>query len=352
MKKSYLFSFLLLVSLLSSCGLVHNLPYSQNPNRDENPNLWYSFVDQNGNFYPDNWKKTYGAPTNRAAKQPFSLMKIASDKNSGEQLMAFERSTMLRLSKRVANKKRVFILVHGFNADAESVVKQYEYIASHIITDPKNDEIIRFYWDGLKSTSPFRSAKNWFSAASFSQMAGEFGLRRILNNMADKDVYLISHSRGASVVLSALSNPEYSQKFAEQAKDIHNVDIQRAKPLLENKNRITCILLAPAVGIGEFQYMDTVAQEKKFVTLSPQVKKIHITINSSDKMLKKFFGFLSTKLNPTDLGYKDDTYNELTKHYSIFAKTDFTGMESHDFNRYIRNPKFKEMLREENIKVR
>lgn len=351
MNKRYFFYIIIVISLFTSCGLIHNLPDSASPNTGVDPNLWYSFVDQNGNFYPDNWKKNYGIPSNKAARDPYSLMKIATDRGDREQLLAFERSNMLRLSKRIAPKKRVFILVHGFNADEESVVKQYKYIANHIVTNPKTDEIIRFYWDGLRSTSPFRSAKNWFSAASFSQMAGEFGLRRILNNMANKDVYIISHSRGASVVMSAISNPEFNSSFSAQAKDIHNVDIERAKPLLENKNRITCIMLAPAIGLSEFQYTDTLSGTKKFVELSQQVKKIHITINGTDKMLKKFFGFLSNKLNPTDLGYKADSFNALKKNYTIFSMTDFTGMSSHAFSSYIRNPKFKQMLRAESIQV-
>lgn len=352
MNKKYFLYLVAILGLFASCGLVHNLPDSPSPNTAADPNLWYSFVDQNGNFYPDNWEKNYGIPYDKAARTPYSLMKIASDKGDQENLLAFERSNMLRLSKRIAPKKRVFILIHGFNADAASVVNQYKYISDHIMINPKKDEIIRFYWDGLRSTSIFRSAKNWFSASSFSQMAGEFGLRRILNNMSDKEVFIISHSRGASVVMSAITNPEYNSSFSTEAKDIHKIDIERAKPLLENNNRITCIMLAPAIGLSEFQYTDTISNEKKFVTLSPQVRKIHITINGTDKMLKKFFGFLANKLNPTDLGYKDDSFNTLKKHYSIFSMTDFTGMRSHNFSRYIRNPKFKQILREEAIQVR
>jgi len=254
------FYFFALVLLLSSCGLLHNTPYSQNPNREEDPNIWYSFVDQNGNFYPDNWRQSFGNPPKKASKEPFSLMKIAEDRKEEELLLTFERRNMLQLSKRVAPKKRVFILVHGFNADSKEVLKPYQYIHSLIQTNPKNDEVIQFFWDGLRTNSPFRSAKNWFSATSFSQTAGEFGLRRLLNNMADKDIYIISHSRGASVVLSALNNPVYKEKFVEQTKDNHHVDVARAKPLLENNNRITCIMLAPAVGIEEFQVPDSLHQ--------------------------------------------------------------------------------------------
>lgn len=131
--------------------------------------------------------------------------------------------------------------------------------------------------------------------------------------MADKDVFIISHSRGASVVMSAISNPEYNSSFSAQAKDVHNVDIERAKPLLENKNRITCIMLAPAIGLSEFQYTDTASNTKKFVNLSSQVKKIHITINGTDKMLKKFLDSYRTNLIQLILDTKRKVITPLRK---------------------------------------
>lgn len=338
--------FILLV-LITSCGVMHNAPISQRPNGFVKPNISNSFVDQNGNFYPDNWRKTYGNPPRNGKRDAYSLMKIATDRGITDQLTGFEVKKLKEFKERVKTKKRVFVLVHGFNASNEEVNESYGYIQKLIKVNSREDEIVRFYWDGLWTTNPFAGAKVWFTATSFSQMAGEFGLRRVLNAMSNKDIYIISHSRGASVVLSALVPPVLNEKFVKVAKEIHRVDVDHAKELLENKNRITCLMLAPAIGLVDFKSKEQGTDS--LCSLSSQVKKIHITTNSTDKMLKKFFGFLADKLTPTDLGYKDDVYNELIKHYPFFDKTDFSGMESHAFNSYIRNAKFKSMLKTNGI---
>jgi hypothetical protein len=161
MNKRYFFYIIIVISLFTSCGLIHNLPDSATPNTGVDPNLWYSFVDQMVISTPIIGRKIMAFLPIKL-RDPYSLMKIATDRGDREQLLAFERGNMLRLSKRIAPKKRVFILVHGFNADEESVVKQYKYISDHIVTNPKTDEIIRFYWDGLRSTSPFVLPKTGF----------------------------------------------------------------------------------------------------------------------------------------------------------------------------------------------
>ncbi|UIR57781.1 alpha/beta hydrolase [Sphingobacterium sp. SRCM116780] len=344
--------YLFLVIFISSCGIMHNVPSSQTPNSFVKPNIVNSFVDQNGNFYPDNWRKNYGNPPRNGKKDEYSLMKIATERGITDKLTGFEGNKLKELKEKVKSKKRVFILVHGFNAANAQVNESYSYIQKLIKTNTQDDEIIRFYWDGLSTSNPFGGAKVWFTATSFSQMAGEFGLRRILNAISNKDVYIISHSRGASVVLSALSTPPFNEKFAQETKEIHNVDVDGSKTLLENGNRITCIMLAPAVGLVDFKSKDLHNGDDSFRSFSPQVKKIHITINNTDNTLKKFVGFLSDKLNPTDLGYRDNVYNELIKHYDFFEKTDFSGMKSHEFNRYIRNSKFKTMLKENSISLK
>lgn len=55
------------------CYLLHVLRYiicsnQKNPNIKETPNIIYSFVDQNGNFYPNKWQKTFANPPNNAKK--------------------------------------------------------------------------------------------------------------------------------------------------------------------------------------------------------------------------------------------------------------------------------------------
>src|SRR5690606_17943217 len=99
--------------------------------------------------------------------------------------------------------------------------------------NPKTDEIIQFYWDGLTSQSILGGAKIWFDATNYSQMAGEFGLRRILNVISNKEVYIISHSRGASVVVSALNSTIIAENTKQKTAEEHNVDFESATHLLE-----------------------------------------------------------------------------------------------------------------------
>jgi len=345
------FFYVIFLFVLASCGITHNVPKGPYPNSFDKPNIVNSFVDQNGNFYPDNWRKTYGEPPKSGDINAYSLMKIATEKGIEKQLKSFEKTRMLAVSSKVKSKDRVFIFVHGFNAPSDEVNESYEYMRKLIKLNPTKDEVIKFYWDGLHTTNPFSGAKVWFSATSFSQMAGEFGLRNLLNSIHNKKIILISHSRGASVVLSALSSAAFSESFAKGTLENHNVDVSDVKKLAENGNDITCIMLAPAIGIDDFKIKDIVSGTDSFCTLSKQVKKIHITVNNTDVMLKKFVGFLSNKLKATDLGYKVDVCNELMKHYPIIKYTDFTGMKSHNFNKYIRNPKFKSLLKAEGIAV-
>ncbi|MCS4227248.1 MULTISPECIES: alpha/beta hydrolase [Sphingobacterium] len=348
--RGQLFYLFLLFSMVS-CDIAHNVPKDPYPNSFDKPNIVNSFVDQNGNFYPDNWRKTYGEPPKSGDVNAYSLMKIATEKGIESQLKGFEKTRMLAVGSKVKAKDRVFIFVHGFNAPSDEVNESYEYMRKLLKLNTNKDEVVKFYWDGLHTTNPFGGAKVWFSATSFSQMAGEFGLRNLLNSISNKKIILISHSRGASVVLSALSSATFSTSFAKGTLENHNVDVDGAKKLAENGNDIMCIMLAPAIGIEDFKSKDVEKGTDSYRTFSKQVKKIHITVNNTDVMLKKFVGFLSNKLKATDLGYKVDVYNELVKYYPFMQYTDFTGMKSHDFNKYIRNPKFKGMLKADGIAV-
>ncbi|WP_313028193.1 alpha/beta hydrolase [Soonwooa sp.] len=343
------FYFLIILFALSSCGAIHNTPKSQTPNKIESSSMAYSFVDQNGNFYPDNWSSQYGKPPKNAKSKEFSLKKLASEKGKEIELSASEKTKIAQVANSGKNKNRIFVFVHGFNASSEEVTKSYRAIKSQLNTTNK-DQIINFYWDGLVAQSMFGAGKIWFNATNNSQMAGEFGLRRLLNSYQNKDIYIISHSRGASVVLSSLSNPPFSKREIEDRKDDHNVDIDNDSKILQEKNNsIYCIMLAPAIGTKDFKSEDLKSGEDSYREFSPQLKKVHITINNTDPTLKKFLGFLSDKLKPTDLGYKSDAFDALKEHYDFLEKTDFSGQKSHNFDVYIRNPKFKVILKEFNI---
>ncbi|ADX68276.1 alpha/beta hydrolase [Weeksella virosa] len=333
--------YLLLLSLLTCCAAIHNVPTSQAPNNFIEPNTSGSFVDQNGNFYPNNWKKKYGKPPTNANRKEYSLMKIATEQQFDNELSIYEKNRLSAIANRVKSKKRVIIFVHGIDNDYMSSLKNYNKAKTYMNISTKQDEIINFYWDGLVNESLFGAAKVWISATTNSQMAGVFGLRRILNVMKNKDIYLISHSRGASVVLSALTNPSLKNSEIKRAENAHHVVFTNAPLLAENNNKIFCIMLAPAIG-----KMDFLTDDDELKHFSPQLKKMHITINNSDYVLGKGrIGFLSKNLIPSNFGYNEKLYNELLLSYPFLEKTDFTGMKSHDFRQYITNPKFVDILK-------
>jgi hypothetical protein len=333
--------FILIISFLTSCAAIHNVPASQNPNNFIQPNTTSSFVDQNGNFYPDSWLKEFGNPPKNANRRDYSLMKIATENNFQNKLTSYEELRLKAIKNRVKNKKRVIIFVHGIDNDYLVSLKNYNKARTYMNLNNEKDEVLNFYWDGLVNQSLFGAAKVWVSATTNSQLAGVFGLRRILNVIHDKDVYLISHSRGASVVLSALVNPSLKNSEIDLAQT-HHVDFSEAEELKENNNRIYSIMLAPAIGEVDFK-MDN----EQLKIFSPQLKKMHITINNTDYVLGKGkIGFLSRRFTATDFGYEEELFNELNKTYSFLEKTDFTGQNSHNFRDYITNPKFIGILKE------
>ena len=330
------------IAILTSCAAIHNVPTSQNPNNFIQPNTTSSFVDQNGNFYPDNWLKSYGKPPKNAGRRDYSLMKIATENNFQTKLTDYEELRLKNIASRVKNKKRVIIFVHGIDNDYLFSLKNYNKAKDYMNINSSNDEVMNFYWDGLVNESLFGAAKVWVSATTNSQMAGVFGLRRILNVIENKDVYLISHSRGASVVLSALVNPSLRESEIKRAEKAHHVDFTAAEPLIENNNNIYSIMLAPAIG-----KIDFTLDNDSLKVFTPQLKRMHITVNNTDYVLGKGkIGFLSKNLVATDFGYKIDLFNELSKNYSFLEETDFTGQNTHEFRDYITNPKFKSILKE------
>lgn len=330
-----------IVVLLTACSAMHNVPESQVPNNFIKPNITSVYVDQNGNFFPRQWKNTFGVPPKNATRKDYSLMKIAKENKIEKELTSFEKEHLNSISIRTKNKKRVFIFVHGINNSYMESLKNYNKLRSFMNLNTKKDEVVNFYWDGLKTNNIFGATKVWVSATTNSQLAGEYGLRRLLNALKNKDVYIISHSRGAAVVLSALANPALKSTEIKMVEKYHHLNINKADSLQENGNRIYSIMLAPAVGVKDFK-----DHNGNFKVFSPQLKMIHSTINETDYVLGKGkTGLLASSFTSTDFGYNPKTFEEVEKQYNFIINSNFTGQKSHDFRDYIENEKFVEILK-------
>lgn len=243
-------------------------------------------------------------------------MKLAKENNIENILINAENEHLSDFANRIKHKNRIIIFVHGINNSYLESLSNYNIAKSLMDLNVKKDEVVNFYWDGLKTNNIFGAAKVWVSATTNSQLAGENGLRRLLNTIKNKDVYIISHSRGASVVLSALANPALKTTERKIVQKYHHLNINEIEELKENGNRIYSIMLAPAVGVVDFK-----DEKGNYKSYSDQLKSIHSTINGTDFVLGKGkTGLLSKILTSTDFGYSPKTFSELNQQYLFLEK--------------------------------
>lgn len=294
----------------------------------------------------------YGPHPKNSKRYAYSLVTNAQERNLSTELLESEDEILQEIETKTKNSNRIFILVHGYNNGEASATSSYLEIRNKIKLN-EGDYLIDFHWDGMFSPTGLGSIKIWFNATGYSQLAGEYGLRKILNLFTAKEIFLISHSRGASVVLSALSTPPYDPKFARDTKEELGVIVGGSSPLIEQNNTINCVFLAPAVGQVDFRTADYYnSDESSYRKFTNQLVQIYITVNRQDPKLKKYVGFAADNFNPTDLGYDSAVFEELNKEYGIFRMKDFSGMKSHKFKSYIRNPLFLEVLEGMKIETR
>jgi hypothetical protein len=342
--------------LLASC-VTHNVPASPTPNRIQSARTATAFVDQNGTFYPDYWKN-FDEPPRSALKYAYSLTTMAGWSSGGLDSLRVEEDRILdQLGDFLAPKSRIFILIHGFNSGEERSEEAYELI-QNAIDLRESDAVLEFHWDGLVArggplSRPLGSGKIWFNATGYSQLAGARGLRRILNRLHGKEVVVIAHSRGASVTLSAFSDPPYHPTFAGDTRQAHNIDVFGNEPVANNGNRITAVFLAPAIGDVDFRTVRHYEGDRTYRPFGPQVVRIHHTVNSRDPVLRKPLGF-SDSFNPTDLGYKQSVTDSIAPHYArgFLTSQAISDLPVHDFTRYVTHSSFKPMLRSLGINTR
>ena len=352
---------LLVGAALSGCS-AHSFPLSNNfvypAGAGDSLEV---FADANGTLYPSGWQRYLHPRMSR--KRPGegrwmagSLLAQSSPKSRFRSLIERDELRQLQEIKGFALRhKRIFILVHGYNASVAESAAPFAAIESELDLKP-GDGVIRFYWDGLIGKG-VGAIKVWFNAANDSQLVGSRGLRDVLDQIDGREIYLFAHSRGASVVMSALGNPVHDARFFSKmtqhargwGKDYSN--FLSPGPLAEHGNSLHIVMLAPA--IDRIDFCDASEQPltskgfvcTKFRALGAQVKSFAYTVNSDDPILSK--SILSSRaFNPTGLGYRADVGRQLkTERYAIMQEYVFEKPESfHAFKDYAAHPVFLRML--------
>jgi hypothetical protein len=354
---------------LSGCAYRNNYPQTVLFPIDQNdPSVLRLYVDANGTFFPNKWQAQCPDQCKKL-KRDFSLLVESLKVPPFRTQIVADEARQLDITRRyLASHRRIFILVHGFNSDEKKIHKSYALIRSRIALEP-NDGVIEFYWDGLVKVPSDRAwsiapLKFWRDAAINSQTGGARGLRRILALAQNRTLVLISHSRGASVVLSALSNPPYRAKFVKrmEQRDLDLDDGINGSPGFLSPaplpagsgNTIRLLMLAPAIGCIDFQRPDFKQQTAK--TMSAQacanVRPLRVdflgyTLNDKDRVLGKYI-FPATWYNATDFGYKKDLGLQLSasENWGFMKSYLLKYPHRHDFDCYIADLEFGSMLKD------
>lgn len=349
---------LVLLMALPACSM-HNFPTIDRftgaaPESPLPPRTAQVFVDPNGSFYPSGWRG-YFRP-----HRPWKAASLLNQSRAGDPFRALieadEPRQLAELRRLGAGAQRVFVLVHGYNNSMKEARLAYEAIEAKLDIGP-GDRVVRFYWDGLIGHG-VGAGEIWFKAVGYSQVAGVRGLRKVLEQFPEQKLVVITHSRGASVILSALGDPVYNPDFRRRTIDVAASwgpayrDFLVQKPLPAKGGPIDVLMLAPAVDRVDF--CDAGEQPLEGAPVSfvcnrlrsfpTRVRTMRYTLNTRDPVLNKGFG-LASSFNPTGLGVKDETGVELKKDLPILDRYTLTpGMRKHAFRKYVESPTFEQML--------
>ena len=312
------------------------------------------FVDAEGTFFPERWRPPGLGPFGvwRAA----TLLGESMRRRDLGPLLRAERTRQLgELRAFLADKRRVFVFIHGFDNNQADAEEPYGMLSRRIDFEP-GDGVILFHWDGFDARIFTAQLHFWQAAANNSQMAGMRGLRPVLDLTGPgQKVFLISHSRGGAVILSALSNPRLSRGFAARTRRLpyaraeHLLDPPTLRPGARN---IHALMMGPAIGRVDFLVADCPARSGRNgracdrVRDFPRLASLDYTLNACDEVLDKFVG-LSAAFTPTGFGLVPEIGRRLAPDLArqgIVMRAHRVTPHDHVFPLYAADPVFSQML--------
>lgn len=215
--------------------------------------------DQDGDIYPRDsagvdWLRVKPSAYQSRFGGPFRLRDVR-DAQGNRPYPALrdqaQRDAQQALDQALQGAEMLVVLIHGFNNTHGEARTAYDLIRSRIDRDPAKTAYLEVFWDGLQLRSDKRRdmagyASFWPDALTYSNLAGQFGLRPLLNSIGHEvDLRFVTHSRGAAVALAALADPVYDPH-------IHRPETTDANRAFANPRirSIGIAAFAPAIGAG------------------------------------------------------------------------------------------------------
>lgn len=168
------------------------------------------------------------------------------------------------------------ILIHGYNNSVPAAAENFARIRSQLQHHPALRPLyLETFWDGMhRGPLTLRAPLlYWFDALTYSNLAGQVGLRSLINRRPlDLPVLFITHSRGAGVAFSCISDPVY---------DRHIKVGKYEASTLKSAPAVALLCLAPAIGNGH--------PLSDVQSALPANSSLGIGFNENDPALQKSF---------------------------------------------------------------
>lgn len=335
---------------LGACA--HNLPAADMPNSSTEAAQVRVYVDMNGVMYPPGWRSPRVVGERSVRRNHSIYAAVDGDESRLRLVHSAENAHLTAISTLAQQRKRVFVFLVGFNTSHGDTAVELRAMQDAVGLGP-DDLAVEFYWDGHDARFYLDAGRIWFWGAGSSQVTGQRGLRRVLNAVGDRPVVLVSYSRGASVVLSALSDPSYAPRFQAETEQL---DYLRPSgpaffeaPPLAAGGPIRAVMLAPAIGEPDFWAPRSTGGDWSFRSFPERVVSIRYSINSRDPVLTKVRGGLARHFNATDLGAYRSAGRRLDCHYDLLQGYEVVGPVDHGVRNYVADPSFTHMLRDSGV---
>ncbi|PHR17902.1 MAG: hypothetical protein COA41_11430 [Sphingopyxis sp.] len=346
MKKTVL---VFLVLLTGGCAANHVIPDKDYTFRDssrQNEAFRVAF-DQDGNPYANDWRERPIQVENNFCfrRCNFQLRYERYDNfiytpDMDEQILDEYAAV---INEALSEKSKLVFFVHGYNNSYDEIDRMMEQF-HHAIYPAGSDDavIVEVVWDGLASAGWF---SHWFKSLTYSNLAGQFGVRRLLNRIdgADKSLFFVTHSRGAGVAMSALFDPVYDsgivgpngQKPPESDADY--------EAFSGEFNKISLIMMAPALGKGHFK--DELADEL------PANTSLTLVLKNRDEATSKLV--MSKLFGTTVAGYDSGLVKELERdgvvHVERLGKDGRGFFDDHMYKSYLDKAIAREIFRKHGL---
>lgn len=315
------------IFILAGCAGLHSMPPNNYSNTGDDK-TYRVFFDQNGDLYPSSPVAVMPKQKIFGRNNAFSVRTHMNetDQNYDDETIEVHYSELVAsLSNQMKEKSKLVFLIHGFNNSYEDANSSFEYIKSYLNSKSDSEFVfVEVYWDGLFK-GPFSSPlplAYWFDSLTYSNIAGQVGFRKLLNRLPyNTDLTIITHSRGAGVAFSAISDPVYD-------KHINVPEFEDYKG--DNISNLNIVSIAPAVGNGH--------PLGDLPSILNKNSKVFIGFNENDPALKKS-KVGSGKFGDTSLGTDNSFYLESEKsaneEHIILQRVVYKNYDKHEIRGYI-----------------